>query len=50
MSRTSINKALPWQTDKVGDELVNIVEHLVVKEPDISLRNEYRPKTKLIGE
>ncbi len=33
------------QTDKVSEWLVNTVEHLAAKEPDISLRRWWRPKT-----
>ncbi len=35
------------QTDTVRDQLVNIVEHLTAKEPDIFLRSWWRPKTEL---
>ncbi len=34
-----------WQA--VSDLLVNTVEHLAAKEPDISLRDWWRPKTEL---
>ena len=35
------------QTDSVREQLVNIVEHLAAKEPKISLRTWWRPKTEL---
>lgn len=35
------------QMDKTGDQLVNIVEHLEAKKPDVSLRRQKKPKTKL---
>ncbi len=38
------------QTDTISDYLVNTVEHLATKEPDISLRSWWRPKTELKGE
>ena len=35
------------QTDPVRDQLVNIVEHLAAKEPDISLKSWQRAKAEL---
>ncbi len=33
-----------WQTDTVSNQLVNIMEHLAAKEPDVSFRSWWRPK------
>ena len=33
------------QTDPARDQLVNIVEHLAAKEPEIYLRSRWRPKS-----
>lgn len=38
------------KTHEVTDELVDIVERLAVKEPDISLRSGGRPKRELRGD
>ncbi len=35
------------QTGTVGDELVNIVEHLAAKQPNISFRSWWSPKSEL---
>lgn len=38
------------QTDKVSDQLRNMVEYLAATEPDISLKSWSRPKTELNSE
>ncbi len=38
-----------WQTDEVSDQMVNIVELLAAKEPNISFRSWWRMRTELKG-
>lgn len=47
LRKTATNANVINQTDMIREQLVNVVEHLAAKEPDISLRSWWSPNTEL---